>query len=62
MTVEPPASEAFSLEQGDVTPRKDSNLRMALSHVLDCTPEEADDWIEQNGRVNAEEKIRAYWL
>jgi len=62
MTVEPPADEAYSVTQTDVTPRKDSNLRQALSFVLGVDPKTADEWIEQNGRVNAEAKIRSYWL
>lgn len=62
MTVEPPADETFSVDQSDVTPRKDENLRQELSFVLGRPPGEADEWIEQHGRTNAEEKIRSYWL
>jgi hypothetical protein len=62
MTVEPPADETFSVTQSDVTPRSDDNLRQELSFVLGSTPQEADEWIEQHGKVNAEERARNYWL
>jgi len=62
MSVEPPHDETFSVSQTEVTPRGESQLRQELSFVLGVDPGTADEWIAQNGRVNAEEKIRSYWL
>lgn len=61
MTVEPPATADMSPTVDDVTPRRDSRLRQELARTLDITPAEADDWIAENGRVAAEERIRAHW-
>jgi len=62
MSVEPPPDETFSVDQSDVQPRNYKALRRELSFVLGCDFEAAEDWIEQHGQENAEEKIRSYWL
>jgi hypothetical protein len=62
MTVEPPTDEAYSVTQVDVQPRNYEQLRQELAFVLDKSPAEADEWINQHNEPSAEEKIRNYWL
>jgi hypothetical protein len=62
MSVEPPADADMAPDAGDVTPRKPSHLRQDLAHVLDVTPSEADDWIDEHGAVAATERVRAFWI
>jgi hypothetical protein len=61
MTVEPPATADMSPTVDAVLVRDNKRLRQDLAQALDITPSDADDWIDEHGRVNAEERIRSHW-